>query len=251
MRGGMSMTDNLSDTLTPATQAARWIKILFGVALALCVVGVYSGVLQIDLISRAFSDGITEEEANINDLRQQVIGILQLIVIIGTMIAFLVWFYRVYGNLLWLGGRHPEYTPGWAVGGFFVPFLNLVRPFQIMREVWHGSDPSPVDEKITSGAVSIQNKVGTPPLVGWWWALFLLSSFLGNIIMRRSFAENQTLDDLHTLSMLEVVSDVLDIPAIILAVRLVDRITGWQIQRAERLRQVAAMMSPGTMPSGE
>ena len=49
--------------------------------------------------------------------------------------AFIGWLHagakqvqRVTPNLL-------RYAPGWAIGAWFVPFLNLVRPVQIVNDV--------------------------------------------------------------------------------------------------------------------
>ncbi len=216
---------------TAADSAARWTKGLLLATLVLSVIGIVSGLLQIELLSRAAAGGISDAEAASNDSRQQLIGVLQVLVSIGTAVAFLSWFHRVHRNLPSLGGRELKYTPGWAVGGFFVPFLNLVRPLQVMREVWHGSDPSGIARDMAPSGASIRNQLGTPALVGWWWALFLISAFLGNITMRMGLAQNQTLDQLQALSALLVFSDLVDVPAVLVAIKLVGRITGWQAQR--------------------
>ena len=39
-----------------------------------------------------------------------------------------------------LGANNLKYTPKWAVGCFFVPFLNLVMPYQVVREIWKASN---------------------------------------------------------------------------------------------------------------
>jgi hypothetical protein len=220
-----------------AIRRARWTRGLLLATLVLSVAGIFSGLLQMGLLSRAASAGISEAEAAANDARQQVIGVLQVVLYLAAGVAFLAWFHRVHKNLTALGGRELKYTPGWAVAGFLVPFLNLVRPLQVMREVWHGSDPSGLERDTGSSGPSLRNQLATPALVGWWWALFLISGFLGNLIMRMSFAENPTLDQLRTLTRLMVFSDFLDVPAAILAVTLVGRVTGWQAQRADRVRQ--------------
>lgn len=44
--------------------------------------------------------------------------------------AFLVWFWLAYRNLDALDLRR-RYGTGWAIGGWFVPFLNLARPKQV------------------------------------------------------------------------------------------------------------------------
>lgn len=50
--------------------------------------------------------------------------------------VFITWFYKAYRNLDRL--KAAQYRPGWAIGGWFVPFLNLWRPYQLARELAAG-----------------------------------------------------------------------------------------------------------------
>lgn len=222
-------------------RAAQWTKGLLLANIVISVVSIISGILQLELISQATIEGISDAEAASNDSRQQLIGILQFILFIGTSIAFLIWFYNVHNNLSALGSRELKYTPGWAVGGFFVPFLNCVRPLQVMREVWHGSNPSGLALDESPGGPAIRNQLRTPTLVGWWWVLFLLSNFVSYIIMRLGFrihfSQNQTLEQFQALSGFFVISDLLEIPSALVAILLVSRIMSWQSQRIELIRQ--------------
>lgn len=234
----------------PADAAARWTKGLLLATLVLSLVGIASGLLQMDLLSRAATGRITEAEVAENDSRQQLIGLLQIPVFLGTAVTFLVWFYRAHRNLTALGGRELKYTPAWAVGGFFVPFLNLVRPVQVMREVWHGSDPSGIERDLSPAGPSIRRQLGTPQLVVSWWALFVLSNLVGNSIIRMAFAENQTLDQLQKLSSLLVMSDLIEIPSAVVALLLVGRITRWQGERIAILgREGSWRPTPSEGPS--
>jgi len=217
----------------PSDGAAKWTKALLVAFLALSVVAIASGLAQIELLSRAVSGGVTAEEAAANDSRQQLISILQVVVSVGTAIAFLMWFHRAYKNLPALGGRQLKYSPGWAVGGFFVPFLNLARPLQVMREVWHGSDPSGLERDLLPEGPALRNYLGTPTLMGWWWGLFLVTSLLGNLAARMSLAQHPTLDQLQVASVLQVFNDVLEIPSVVVTIRLIVRITKWQSERNE------------------
>jgi uncharacterized protein DUF4328 len=233
-------------SFSPADAAARWTKGLLLATLVLSLVGIVSGLLQVELLSRAATGGISDAEAAANDSRQQLIGVLQVLLLLGTAVAFLMWFHRTHKNLPSLGGRELRYTPGWAVGGFFVPFLNLVRPLQVMREVWHSSDPSGLQRDEVFGSSSTRNQLRTPPLVGWWWALFVVTGLLGNITTRMAFAPNQTLEKLQTLSFLLVISDVLELPNVLVAIRLVSRITTWQAHRAECIHQIEGQLAIGS-----
>lgn len=54
------------------------------------------------------------------------------------------WIYRAHANLREAGLDELRYSPGWSVGSFFVPLINLVVPFQAMRELHnrsHGEGP--------------------------------------------------------------------------------------------------------------
>ncbi len=230
----------------PADRAARWTKGLLLGMFVLSAVSVVSGFLQVELLSRAATGGILHAEAAANDSRQQLIGVLQIMLQLGTVVAFLIWFHRAHRNLPSLGARDLKYKPGWAVGGFFVPFLNLVRPLQVMREVWYGSDPSRVERDASFDGPSIRNQLGTPALVGWWWALFLVSSLLGNISMRMAGAPNPRVDQLQAASVFLVLSDLIDLPSAFVAIRLVGRITSWQGERWDRIPQLARQVPTGS-----
>ena len=59
-------------------------------------------------------------------------GILMAII---TGIIYLMWLHRAYQNLPALGVTKLDATPGWAVGYYFIPILNLFRPYQTMVEI--------------------------------------------------------------------------------------------------------------------
>lgn len=72
------------------------------------------------------------------------VGLLGLITIpigVATVIVFLIWLYRSHKNLYALRPTALNFSPGWAVGWWFVPFLAFYKPFQVVREVWWESDP--------------------------------------------------------------------------------------------------------------
>lgn len=125
-------------------------------------------------------------------------GILQLLVLIGCAIAFCIWFHRVYKNLPALGVP-TTFSAGWAPGSFFVPILNLFRPFQIAKEIWVGSDSGSTD----TGPVTL------------WWALYLGSNIIGSVGAR--------IEGVPSLVLL-LGSDVLSIAAALAAVRMINGI---------------------------
>ena len=66
---------------------------------------------------------------------------LWLALFVATATVFIIWQFRSAKNNEVLGRIHPRYTPGWSIGGWFIPFANLVIPVRIFQDLWQGSDP--------------------------------------------------------------------------------------------------------------
>ena len=240
------MIASSTELFVSANRAARWSQGLLWATLVISFVAAVSGFFEISLLNRMGAGVISETEANANDLRQGAIGILQFLITLATAAAFLTWFYRAHKNLPRLGARNLEYPPGWAVGGFFVPFLNLVRPYQVMREVWCRSyPPSPESGSTPEGQPP---QPPTLTLVGWWWGLFLLSAALGRVSARIALAGDPTLQQLKLGSVASLISDLIDFPTAWLAIRIVGQINRWQNERASRLPAPTAAPPPPIAP---
>lgn len=53
------------------------------------------------------------------------------------LIFIIRWFRRAYFNLHLCGIQELRYSEGWAAGAWFLPITNLIRPYQIMTEIWY------------------------------------------------------------------------------------------------------------------
>ena len=191
------------------------VVVIFCVIIFIDIVAVASGYAETRLLSAAQAgEEITEAQAETNDNRQAIIGIIQTLAILISIVFFLIWIHRAHKNLPALGAGRLTFTPGWAVGWFFIPFFNLFRPYQVATEIWKASDP-----EVTADC-SWQTKA-SGSLVGWWWALFLISSFLSNIAGRMALRGGETLPDLIRSSWVMLVSDGVDIPAAVITIFLV------------------------------
>ena len=84
------------------------------------------------------------------------------------MVAFVAWLYRVTKNLPALGVSDPDVTPGWAIGCWFVPIVNIIAPCIVVLRVWRASDPG-----ATAGRAG--GARGWPLLFAWWGAFMVLT----------------------------------------------------------------------------
>lgn len=210
--------------------------LLLAINVIISLISIPQALSQASMAERiAAGQFVAPEEAEANDVRTQLLGLVQLTTIIANYISFMMWMHRAHRNLPALGAEGLEYTPGWAVGAWFVPFLNLWRPYQIAAEIWKASDPN-----VDSAAGSRRWKQSaTSPLLGLWWAGWIAMCILGQIAFRLTL-EVETAQDLANGSYADFLSDVVAIPAALLAIQVVRLTTRRQEDRYARL----AMMPP-------
>ncbi len=96
---------------------------------------------------------------------------------LASFVLLLMWIHRANKNLATLTGASIGFSPAWAVWCFFVPFLNLLMPYQAVREIWQ---------------VSHKGDVTGLRLVMWWWALFLVSRIIDMVAGRASVYAQDT-----------------------------------------------------------
>lgn len=137
------------------------------------------GVAQVAMPNTTFAlDEVTEFSTWL--MIQSLIALVQTPVFLATVVVFLMWLYRTHSNLSLLRPMNLQFTPGWAVGWWFIPFANLVKPFQVMREVWWESDPV-VDDEPTFLSASLHS---APTYMGFWWGLWIVANILSNVTAR-------------------------------------------------------------------
>lgn len=155
--------------------------------------------------------------------------LLQLLLMLGCWVWAGCWIYRLACNVRALGAKGLDDSPGWAVGWYAVPLMNLVRPMRAMTQIWLGSL-----------APARWQKLDTPPLLAAWWGCWLASCLFSPIVTRYVQLEH-TFRGLHTQQLLLLCGQALNLGAAILFLLVVGRLTRMQME--EHGRQQA-------MPSG-
>lgn len=180
-----------------------------------------------------------QEQLTLDDLLQFLVALATLFIFISLVIAFCVWLHRTSKNLPALGNSKSkiEYTSGWAVGSFFVPFVNLVVPYKAIKEIWEKSDPSiRTDEEFMFAAPS-----SAPPLLLGWWIVWLASNFISNISWR---LESRAPDMASFVTVVDIVSDIANVIAAVLAIMVVRAIDRRQTERARHVTYVPNLPPP-------
>ncbi len=197
-------------------------KLIINVFIAICIINliaVISGYFEFELLERIVSGGTyTENEISLNDLRQGIIGLIQGALYISSIILFLNWFRRAYWNLHQIGEYQPQYNDSMTIWGFAIPFINLYRPFKMIKEIVDGLTQKlkALDSNYTS---YVNNSV-----IGFWWALFLITNFVGQIAFK-AMLKGDTIEQLIHSTQAYLISDALDLIAAILTAIMIKQIS--------------------------
>lgn len=202
-------------------------------AVALFIEIDYYGVLA-DL--EAGIDLPVDEIAAAED-REAFAALGQVLAYVATIVGFIVWFRRAYRNTAGLHATGMRFKPGWAVGAWFVPVLNLWRPKQISNDIWRATDPA-----LPRQATGWQDDP-VHGLIHWWWAAWIAAGVFGNI-STRVYLDAETLSEQLSASAVSAVADVIFIVAAILAILVVRAITIRQEEREEMLRTTTQPQAP-------
>ncbi len=149
----------------------RWRMLAIGVSLSL--VGQIIGVVQSFKIS-ALIERIEGGDAGaayelIQSQKADPLVLFAGLIGIVAVVFVCMWFYRAGQNVHFAGVKYLSYTPGWYVGWFFIPLVQVVMPFITTIELWRAT--SSIDERDDTAAWKTAK---VSPLVILWYVSFIL-----------------------------------------------------------------------------
>ncbi|MFD6142504.1 DUF4328 domain-containing protein [Promicromonospora sp. NPDC060271] len=144
------------------------------------------------------------------------VGMFVLPAAIAAYVVSGVWLYK---SRVSAQGANPSFVHErgkvWAWLGWAVPIVNLWFPYQVVRDVRRATSPGPVTG------------------IGWWWAVWLVSYYVGEVADRTSSRTSASVTELasNIVVPLEVVSSIGMVVALVLWIRIVREVTAWQRER--------------------
>jgi len=225
----------LFDGFRSLRSASIVVRSLLALSAVLAAVLVAASARQFQLVSDLKSNALSVGLDTLlsADTTARNVAIIQIVLVLITGIAFMVWVRRAYRNLAPLGALSLRFMPGWAIGAWFIPFLNLVRPKQIIDDTWRASDPA--------GPPSLNKTwVGqpVPVLIHLWWAAWVTGSVLG-FTRSRIGTNSQSLDGVEASAITAMLAGLSTIVAALLAILVVADLTARQHARFDRIRLLA------------
>jgi hypothetical protein len=191
---------------------------LFGITF----ISIISTYFEYELLAKASTGTISPSEANANDMRQRIIGIAEFLMHVLVIVLLIMWLRRAYYNIRRLG-FNTRYTDGWAAGAWFVPFMNLYAPYQIVKEVWDNTQ-----FKAQQNSPDPTHKPST--IIGVWWFFWIVSNIIGNFYLKFAFKTDRSLEDWITLDKVDMIVGVLDLINIFLITEIINKIRKFETE---------------------
>lgn len=217
---------NNNDSFRSSDSLTRWVKYMLYAQILVALISILSGYLDYQVLSDYQNGVYTSQEKAIadgvaSDQRQGIIGMVYLVVFVISGFLILRWIHRANYNARQLGAENMVFTPGWSIGYYFIPILALWKPYQAMKEIWKASkNPSEWNSQSVSGLLPI------------WWAIWIISNALGQLIFRLSVRAEE-LNELINLNIITQVSNVLDIPLALIFMAIVSKIHNMQARQVK------------------
>ncbi|MEU5643157.1 protein kinase domain-containing protein [Streptomyces milbemycinicus] len=180
-----------------------------------------------DVLAGAGSDGAINDAKDSLEIFEVFTGVLAIVLVV----VFPVWFRRVYLNATFLAPGRQRYSSGLAIGSWFIPVAQLWMPKQMANDIWTSSTAP-----------------GTRPasraVLNWWWALYVTMFVVAAVLtvaepLARSDSEGQAIAGLN------IFDDLVSIPASVLAMVVVGRIS--KMQQPHRWQPEGAAFGPPAM----
>lgn len=184
--------------IKPNDLSAKNAIILIVIVVTIEIISIFSNFFQYDLLKIAAKSGeISIETLKSNDKRQSFIAIVQFLAFVVSGVMFILWFKRAYSNLH-IKVSHLSYYEFWTVFSWFVPLVNLVFPFKVMKELYQETKKLLVnkglivEEKLSSG------------IVGWWWTFWIIYGLFSTVLFR-IYSRAESLNTLISLTIADMI----------------------------------------------
>lgn len=164
---------------------------------------------EVDIISLTPECGrlmdIQDKYTSVKDTGAMLFVLLMAVFLVN-MFAFGSFTHRASRNILAMNNKGQRFTSEKAVLWFFIPVFNLVKPWQVFRELFRGSDP----DVTTSSDTDWKEKGKVPAIVGVWAAIFVGVFFFNpRSIGWFWYSIRETIDDVIVAHSRLIIADIL------------------------------------------
>ena len=211
--------------VAPTSGLGNFVVILIGVAVLIAIASAIGDVAVYARAETLVNEPLSEEAWVVLGATAGV----QFLVHIVALVLLLVWLHRSWRNAETLGVLDLPFSAGWAVGGWFVPLLNFVRPYQSMRDVERAS------RQLASGArPEGWSSLRADRKVNLWWIFFLVSAVMSSAANNTDLSNTgDVLSFIRQFALIDLVANVLHAAAGVMLLLVVRQATRAQAEAVQ------------------
>ncbi|WP_143960536.1 DUF4328 domain-containing protein [Litoribacter populi] len=146
------------------------------------------------------------------DLRQGLLGNLQIIFLIGAAYLFVKWFKTAYHNLHQIDTKSLAFNERWSIVCWLMPIYNFYHPYQIMKEIW-----------VKTQEFNYGTQVQRTPLIDLWWVLCVIN-VIGRIVYLRLAFHADTVLEIHNATQMGIFMDLLGLFTLFITFSLIHKV---------------------------
>lgn len=216
-------------------------SIALRLGLVLYILG-YAAVIALDVYVMDFlekvQNGGFRDEVELYDTGEFIDRVGLNLMVIGPavmlfcIVTYCMFIHRAASNIENANAKGLSVTPGWAVGWSFIPFVNLLKIYQVMREIWSASaDPR-------------RGLHGASLLLAVWWIFYVCGNIISNVAGRMADAQLNSaypdIDQIRSAITIEMGASALSILSGILLFLVIGGITRNQARWKDMPQEAAA-----------
>ncbi|SCK38420.1 DUF4328 domain-containing protein [Streptomyces sp. WMMB 322] len=228
--GGARPAQPLRPAVSPR-RIAHALTVLLGLHLLIGVIAVVVDGLVVGKLDSVQANVVLADDLRripgYGRLRGATVGVetAEGLLALSVIVLWLVWFWRVRVNAENFAPGRVRYSSAMAVGSWFVPVCNLFMPKQVMNDVWSASDPSAPQWQGYGPKPRVRRGI-----VNGWWTMWLFY-FLFSLLDYESWYGETGVEAAQETVAVAIFTDFFSIPATILALVLVGRLSSMQSDR--------------------
>ncbi len=143
------------------------------------------------------------------------------VIYVVNFFLLLYWVHQANLNVRQLGAQGMKFSPGAAIGWFFVPLANLFFIPKIMNEIW----------KTSKNPSAWQNEPDEPLILRWFWFWVIASAF--SAMADRLYNENLPAEQLVLPTALELLTGLCSLVSVVALISVIKKIYAMQMSHVQ------------------
>lgn len=119
---------------------ARWLYSLLGAFMVATLLAMAADGNLMGVANRDSTGYVAYSDVEAAEVLYGAAKFLQILLLLAIPGFFIWWTRRATCNVPALGAARPDFSPGWAVGWWFVPIAAWFQPFRVIRQAWRAGD---------------------------------------------------------------------------------------------------------------